>query len=412
MNDVQPKTGDPGADNDAVLAILSHHDDDLADLVELVATICAAEAAGITIRRHGDYHVPITYGLEPFVSPSTDTFCQHTMGSEGVFAIEDARADPRFAGIGWVDGTIASARFYASAPIYSPAGAMVGRLCVIDSTPRTLTSWQRDSLETLAASVTQLIELRLLRSDRPSPTQPGSGQRAATVVSHLAAELSHDLRVPLSSIRASVEMLQEELGDQRSPVVEALLTRALRAAGRMDRMLDQVLEHGATAPRVAPTETDLSQLTHQLVLDSSTLLEGAGANVVAADLPVVRANADEMYSVLQNLLTNAVKFARPGVPPEVHLSARRTAQGWRISVRDNGLGIPEDRRTDVFSLFSRAHSGVEGHGIGLATVARIVEARGGRTGADPVPDGGAEIWFELPDEPGDRDDGPEHLTTG
>ena len=112
------------------------------------------------------YHVPITYGIEPFVSPATDTFCQHTMGTADVFVIEDARTDQRFVDIGWVDGTIAKARFYASAPLYAPNGEMVGRLCVIDPSERTLTPLQRRSLETLAASITQVIELRLLRDTR------------------------------------------------------------------------------------------------------------------------------------------------------------------------------------------------------------------------------------------------------
>ncbi len=122
---------------------------------------------------------------------------------------------------------------------------MVGRLCVIDPAVRTLTPLQRRSLETLAASVTQLIELRLLRGARPAFATPESGQTAATVVSQLAAELSHDLRVPLSSITASVEMLAEEVEDRSNPVIDALLTRMARAVERMGRMLDQSMAYGA-----------------------------------------------------------------------------------------------------------------------------------------------------------------------
>ena len=93
-----------------------------------------------------------------------------------------------------------------------------------------------------------------------------------------------------------------------------------------------------------------------------------------------------------------MKFARPGHPAHIEISARRTDDGWRISVRDNGVGIPADRRVDVFSLFSRGETDVDGHGIGLATVHRIVTAHGGRVGADESPEGGAELWFELPDD--------------
>ena len=127
------------------------------------------------------------------------------------------------------------------------------------------------------------------------------------------------------------------------------------------------------------------------------MLGAAGAEVEVGDLPVVRADPDDMYSVLQNLVTNALKFARPRPSRvRVQLTSRPVPDGWRISVRDNGVGIPEDRRVDVFSLFSRVGDEVEGHGIGLATVSRIVGALGGQVGADAAPGGGTEIWFELP----------------
>lgn len=398
-----PGAGSSGPDIDAVMAILSRADDaDLADVVELVAKICEAEAAGIGIRKNDEYHAPVTYGIMPFVSPSTDTLCQHAMNTEGVFTIDDARADPRFKNVGWVDGTIASTRFYASAPLYAPSGEMVGRLCVIDSEVKTLTAIQRTSLETLAANVTQLIELRLLRSSRPAFTSPEADQAAATMVSQLAAELSHDLRVPLTSVTASVEMLAEELED-RSPVIDALLKRAVRAAGRMGRMLDQTMEYGAVREEPDLAEVDLGQVAEHLLLSSATLLEATGTTVETADLPVVHADPDDMYSVLQNLLTNSVKFARPGTPARVHISARRLSDAWRVSFVDNGVGIPEEHRFDVFSLFSRVGDDVEGHGIGLATVSRIISAHGGHVGAEPVPGGGTEIWFEIPDDERDAD---------
>ena len=400
---MQPGVGSSRPGVDAVLAILSRADDaDLGDIVELVAKICDAEAAGITILRDDEYHVPITYGIMPFVSPSTDTFCQHTMSTEGVFTVDDARADPRFRNIGWVDGTIASTRFYASAPLYAPNGAMVGRLCVIDPEVKTLTALQRGSLETLATNVTQLIELRMLRSSRPALSSQESGQAAATVVSQLAAELSHDLRVPLSSIAASMEMLADELED-RSPVIDALLKRAVRAAERMGRMLDQSLEYGAAGEEPDLAQVDLDQVAKQVMLNSAILIDATGATLETSDLPVVHADPDDMYSVLQNLLTNSVKFARPGVPAQVQISARKLPNAWRISFRDNGVGIPEEHRVDIFSLFSRIGDEVEGHGIGLATVSRIITAHGGQVGAAPVPGGGTEIWFEIPDDDIDDD---------
>ena len=134
----------------------------------------------------------------------------------------------------------------------------------------------------------------------------------------------------------------------------------------------------------------------QLRGDMAAMLDSAGATVESGELPVLHADPDDMYSVLLNLLTNSVKFARPGIPPVVRIASARSPDGWRISVSDNGVGIPEHRRRDVFSLFSRVDDGVSGYGIGLATVARIIAAHGGRVGAEESADGGTEIWFEVP----------------
>jgi hypothetical protein len=103
----------------------------------------------------------------------------------------------------------------------------------------------------------------------------------------------------------------------------------------------------------------------QLLPESEALLEPVRATVVAGALPVVQADPDDMYSVLANLVLNAVKFARPGVPPLVNITSQRTGNGWRLSVSDNGVGIPENRRVDIFSRFTRVQTGVSGHGIGL-----------------------------------------------
>lgn len=398
--------GPTGLDIDEVLGILSRPaDTELVELVALAAQICDSEAAGITVARGDEYYVPVTHGIEPLVCASDDTFCRFTMSTDGVFHVEDATTDPRFDDIGWTNGRLASARFYASAPLYAPNREMVGRLCVIDSTPKKLTSLEQRALEALALSTTKLIELRMLQSSRVRAISPDVRQTASTLMSQLAAELSHDMRVPLSAIVASVEMLQDELADYSDRAVGALLSSARRAADRLDRMLEQHMGFHGDASRMNMLDVDLQQVTQQLLLDSAPLLDPLGAVIRTGELPVVRADPDDMYSVLQNLVTNSVKFARPDVTLIVRIASRQTHGGWRIWVRDNGVGIPEHRRVDVFSLFSRANDEIEGHGIGLATVARIIGAHGGRVGAESVPGGGTEVWFELPDEGGTQDTG-------
>jgi signal transduction histidine kinase len=217
--------------------------------------------------------------------------------------------------------------------------------------------------------------------------------------SHQSAELSHDLAVPLTAIIANLEMIEEELGEDPPPAVATLLARVVRSADRMQRMLHQCMERDTAPASRWSAEVDLHALAHELAADSTELLAHAGARLEIATLPVVHANPDAMYSVLQNLLTNAVKFARPGVVPRLSISATRVRSAWRVSVTDNGIGIPAQRRTEVFTPFIRANAQLQGHGIGLGTVARIVHALGGRVGVDEAPGGGAEVWFEVPTSP-------------
>ena len=383
-------------DIDAVLEILSSPEDrGLSEIVELAASICGGDAAGITICRGDDFHVPITFGIDPLVCPASETFCVVTMGTDGLYTVEDAHSDPRFAGIGFVDGRLASARFYASAPIHDPAGTMVGRLCVIASAPRTLSDSQQRALTTLGLSASKLIELRLLRASGAVERMAGRGDGAA-LLAQLTLERNHDLKVPLTGIVAALEMLQDRDSHAGDPYAAVLLERCSSAAWRMSRMLDRDLMKAATTAGHEVIGTDLGRVVRDVMDGTATLLEHAGAVVEVGDLPVVRADSDAMYSVVQNLLTNSVKFARPGVTPHIRVVATPGTSGWRVSVADNGIGIPPARRSEVFSLFSRVDSNIAGHGIGLATVARLVGLHGGRVGAEEAPGGGAEIWFTLP----------------
>jgi signal transduction histidine kinase len=204
------------------------------------------------------------------------------------------------------------------------------------------------------------------------------------------------MRVPLTSIIAGLGMLSDELREHPDPLVADLLARTTRAAGRMQRMLDQRMELDPVADGRALVRVDLHQVARQLASDSAQLLEQAGARLHVGWLPLVHADPDEMYSALQNLLTNALKFTRPGVAPRISISCIPVPYGWRISVTDNGPGIPEDHRQDVFTMFTRADPHVEGHGIGLGALARMVHALGGRVGAGDAPGGGADVWFEIP----------------
>ncbi len=120
--------------------------------------------------------------------------------------------------------------------------------------------------------------------------------------------------------------------------------------------------------------------------------------VTRSDLPSVLVDAQQLDQLLQNLVSNGLKYARPGVPPRVHVSAEPDGRMWRFSVRDEGIGIEEKYFERIFVIFQRLHTReqYEGTGVGLAVCRKIVERHGGRLWVESVPGEGATFHFTLP----------------
>jgi light-regulated signal transduction histidine kinase (bacteriophytochrome) len=125
-------------------------------------------------------------------------------------------------------------------------------------------------------------------------------------------------------------------------------------------------------------------------------IQSNGATVTHDPLPVVRVNPSLIQHLLQNLVGNALKFRRTE-PPRVHVSAERTGSEWRISVRDNGIGIDRQHAERIFVLFQRLHTRdqIPGNGLGLAICKKIVEQHGGRIWVEPA-NPGSVFHFTLP----------------
>jgi signal transduction histidine kinase len=374
---------------------------DLQSLVDLIAEICDVPHAAINMITSTQQHQIVTAGFEKSICAREDSMCAIVMDEPRPIVVADASLDDRFRHNPFVTGDIGAVRFYASAPIATPDGVPIGRLCVFDDVSRDLTPVQQQALGVMASQVMDLLELRfrsqaLEQSLQELTRAQDDLRRSNEHLTQFAGQVSHDLRTPLTAILVNAELLATE------PVVEgdaevAQMVEAVEQAGhRMDAMIQQMLSFAQQGGQLRSSEVDLRHVLDLVLTDVGPLVERSDASIEVGDLPRITGDGDLIYSVLLNLVTNAIKFSRPGERPQVRVGAERRGGFWRVSVDDDGIGVAPDRREAMFELYARASHEQVGHGIGLATARRIVEAHGGTISMDGTPSGGTSVRIDLP----------------
>lgn len=363
---------------------------DLEGLVQLAARVCGVSTAVINIIDDRFQHQIAAVGLTASVCSREDSMCAVVFREPGHIVVSDARLDPRFAGNPFVTGEIARVRFYASSPLVTPDGVPIGTLCVFDEEPGELSPEDSRALALLAHQVVDVLELRRMTREL--------GQSNEQLES-FAAQVSHDLRNPLTALAGFIELAADSPELTNAPQAARALARAESAADRMATMLSDLLDYariGGAQPRA--DEVELDGVVQAVLEDLSAAIEESRTTVVVDTPPTVIGDATLLRVLVQNLVANAVKFSRAaGIVPIVEIRASELTGGWRITVDDNGPGVPAAHRERVFDLMERGDAAeVPGLGIGLSTCRRIVEAHGGRIGIDKSDLGGASVWVVLP----------------
>lgn len=146
---------------------------------------------------------------------------------------------------------------------------------------------------------------------------------------------------------------------------------------------------------------DMEDVVGQVMENMQASLAEHQATITHDPFPNVQGDSGSLGQVLQNLISNALKFARPGQAPMIHVGARRAGRDWIFSVRDNGIGFEPEYAERIFVIFQRLHQigAYPGSGIGLAICKRIVEAHGGRIWAESEMGMGSTFSFTIPATP-------------
>lgn len=372
--------------------------------VDLTARICGVPIAQINFFTPDEQRQVVAHGMDPATCLLEDSMCHVVRHEPETVVVLDARVDPRFADNPFVNGRLGRVRFYASHPLVTSSGLVVGRLCVFDERPRTWTEVEGTevaSLGVLAARVMDVLELALRNRELVLVLERVESMRAELRSSHerlaaFAGQVSHDLKTPLAGVSLSVGMAREQLagGGGTPEELDWLMARAGDAAGRMAALIDDMLAFAQVGGTEMHQRVDLQEVVQDVLHDVDSRL--ARAEVVVGPLPVVPGDRTQLRAMLQNLVVNALAYRSPDRPLRVEVDGRRQDGRAVLEVRDNGRGIAPEDVERVFSPLQRAAHDVPGSGIGLATCRRIVEAHGGRIALHPRAGNGAVARVELP----------------
>jgi PAS domain S-box-containing protein len=217
-------------------------------------------------------------------------------------------------------------------------------------------------------------------------------------LAEFAFRASHDLQQPLRMMSSFLLTLRQECRDDLDETAQKWIDLSVDAGQRMQRLINDLLSYAHVGTRERHFETlDANALVDQVIADLQAMIESNGAEVKRGELPTVTADATLMMELLQNLISNAIKF-HGHEPPRVHVSAESSGSEWIFSVRDNGIGIEPKYRDQIFAVFERLHSTdtYPGSGIGLAICKRVVERHGGRIWCESEPGQGTTFYFSVP----------------
>jgi signal transduction histidine kinase len=203
--------------------------------------------------------------------------------------------------------------------------------------------------------------------------------------------VAHDLSEPLANLQLLVGLLEQR---PDTPPSSEVLDQLRRSAVRARELVEGVLAY-ARSGELLQERVDLSRVMADVAEDLRPALDAAGAELTVGELPEVEGDPRQLRRVLQNLVSNALRF-RSDEPLRVDVSALRDAREWLVTVRDNGCGVPPAHATRIFGMFARLDTRSEGIGVGLAVCRRIVESHGGRIWVEPVESGGSAFRFTLP----------------
>lgn len=226
-------------------------------------------------------------------------------------------------------------------------------------------------------------------------------ERSNRELEQFAYVASHDLQEPLRMVTHYTKLLEMRYKEELDQDARDFIGYATDGATRMKMLIDGLLTYSRVGrSNVKQESVDVDTVVKRALLNLRVKVQEAGAEVSIGHLPRVQGDPTMLTELFQNLIENGIKYRKEDGVPRIHVHAERDGnRGWRFTVQDNGIGIPQKHHKRVFQLFQRLHGrdAYSGTGLGLAICQRIVELHGGRIWVESTPGRGSSFNFTVPD---------------
>jgi signal transduction histidine kinase len=366
-------------------------------LTSIASMICQIPVALITFIDDQRQWFKSHHGTDINENLREYSFCTHTIATEEeIMVVSDASKDERFINNPMVTGPTKIA-FYAGVPLVNSEGYALGTLCVLDQVPRELTLEQQTALKILAKQVIDKIELRRKITELAAVNKELelSEQRKSDFLSIV----SHELKTPITTLKANLQMLARIKKKPDSPLFPKLVDSCTKNVLKINLMVDELLNmhrYSENQLELNKTEFSIYELmsiccNHVRIDDKHELLVKGDRNIL------LYADEHRIEQVLVNFVNNAVKYA-PDCR-QIDLTVTKDENNVRVSVKDYGPGIPKENIPHLFDRYWRAsHSGKKytGLGLGLYICAEIIARHDGKIGVESEIGKGSTFWFTLP----------------
>lgn len=364
------------------------------ELTQLASQICGTPISLITLIDEHRQWFKSKVGISLPETPRSVSFCEYAIKENEVFEIMDASKDERFKHNPLVTNS-PKIRFYAGSQLVTANGHNLGTLCVIDTIPRRLTSDQKYALKVLAKQVITNFELR--QKQKQLELEKKQLQKANEKLDQFVQMVSHDLKEPIMNMQAVSEWLQEDLSEKDYPNLGSNLNLMQERIAAMGKIVTGLLEYAMTNIQDLPKqEVHIGQLVQQILRGQDKAKDFTIS--VSENLPTLFTEKILIQQVLTNLISNAIKYHDTG-HGQLSIGFEQAGQMYTFYVQDNGPGIAPEHHQRIFGLYERLLRDAnrsKGTGIGLATVKKIVEDKGGQVWVDSELGRGARFFFTWP----------------